>query len=101
MKLRTFQGQSMAEALERVKQQYGRGAVILNTRTVTKGGFLGLGGKPCVEITAARAMSDLPAPLRRGGVLRRTGRDEGADGVAPPMASSSTGPAAEPTSNAL
>ncbi len=64
----------MAEALEEVKRQYGRSAVILNTRTVTKGGLLGLGGKPCVEITAARAMADLPAPLRRGGIPRRSER---------------------------
>ena len=47
----------MAEALEQVKRQFGRGAVILNTRTATKGRFLGIGGRPYVEITAARSMS--------------------------------------------
>src|SRR3990172_9647524 len=100
MKLKTFQGRSMAEALEQVKQQYGRGAVILNTRTVNKGGFLGIGGKPYVEITAARAMSDLPSSLRRGSILRRSGSGERANGVATPMPSTSTALAAAPASDA-
>jgi len=56
----------MAEALAEVKRQFGRNAVILNTRTLTRGGLLGIGGKSFVEITAARQMADLPAPLRRG-----------------------------------
>jgi len=91
----------MAEALEQVKQQYGRGAVILNTRTVNKGGFLGMGGKPHVEITAARAMSDLPAALRRGTVLRRSDRGERGQTAAPPPTSSITGLAAAPAADVL
>jgi len=91
----------MAEALEQVKRQFGRGAVILNTRTATKGRFLGIGGRPYVEITAARSMSDLPPPLRRGTVLRRSGRGDRADGVALPMTSTSPGSAAAPAADAL
>lgn len=91
----------MAEALEQVKRQYGRGAVILNTRTVTKGGFLGFWGKPCVEITAARAMSDLPSPLRRGSIPRRSGSGERANGVATPMPSPSAAFAVVPASDTL
>ena len=60
----------MADALEQVKRQFGRDAVILNTRTFTRGGFLGLGGKPYVEITAAREQSDLPGAVRRGNGVR-------------------------------
>ena len=101
MKLKTFQGQSMAETLEQIKRQYGRGAVILNTRTVNKGGLLGLWGKPRVEITAARAMSDLPPPLRRGIVLRRSGRGQCAEGAAPPMTSTPTDFAAPSASDNL
>jgi len=91
----------MAEALEQVKRQYGRGAVILSTRTVNRGSFLGFGGKTCVEITAARAMSDLPPPLRRGSVLRRSGSGGRASGVAPPMPPTSMAPDAAPDTHAL
>ncbi len=69
----------MAEALEQVKRQFGREAVILNTRTLTRGGFLGLGGKPYVEITAARDRSDLPGAVRPGPTrsrLRATDRGD-------------------------
>ena len=65
----------MAEALANLKREFGRHAVILTTRTFTRGGFLGLGGKPCVEITAAREMHDLPPALRRGSVRMRPGPD--------------------------
>ncbi|MHC4064765.1 MAG: flagellar biosynthesis protein FlhF [Planctomycetota bacterium] len=60
MKLRTFQARTMAEALDQVKRQLGRDAVILHTRTFSKGGLFGLGGRPMVEITAARGAADLP-----------------------------------------
>ncbi|MCH7813560.1 MAG: flagellar biosynthesis protein FlhF, partial [Planctomycetes bacterium] len=60
MKLKTFQAKTMAEALAQVKRQFGRDAVILHTRTFSRGGLFGLGGRPMVEITAARQMADLP-----------------------------------------
>lgn len=72
----------MAEALEAVKRSFGREAVILSTRTLAKGGFLGVGGNPSVEITAVRDMSDLPAQLRRGTVQLRPGHSKRADGAA-------------------
>jgi flagellar biosynthesis protein FlhF len=42
----------MADALAQVKTELGREAVILHTRTVQRGGILGLGARPWVEITA-------------------------------------------------
>ncbi len=81
----------MAEALAEVKRQFGRDAVILNTRSLTKGGLLGIGAKGSVEITAARQMSDLPSPLRRGTIQHKSGRVDRADGAAVPV---------PPTSNA-
>lgn len=75
----------MADALEQVKRQFGRDAVILNTRTLTKGGILGMGGRPFVEITAARQISDLPAPLRRDTLRVRSDRRVRAEGAATPM----------------
>lgn len=88
MKLRTFHGRTMAEVLSQVKRRFGPDAVILNTRTVKKGGLLGFRGKPYVEITAAERLSDLPAPLRRGTVRRESGWINRAEGAAPQMASS-------------
>ncbi|UCE60321.1 MAG: flagellar biosynthesis protein FlhF [Phycisphaerales bacterium] len=77
MKLKTFRGKTMAETLARVKREFGRDAVILNTRTATKGGLFGIGGKPHVEITAARDMSDLPVSMHRGRLTRSANRDGG------------------------
>ncbi len=72
MKLRTYQGNSMAEALEKVKEDLGRDAVILHTRSVQRGGLWGVGARTIVEITASSDLRDLPADERR--VL--AGRDE-------------------------
>jgi len=64
MNLKTYQAQSMSEALAMVKKDLGRDAVILHTRSFKKGGVFGLGGKSVVEITAATDVNVLPA--RRG-----------------------------------
>ncbi len=63
----------MAEALEQVKRQFGRNAVILHTRTLTRGGFLGIGGSPYIEITAAAEPGDMSWPPRRGNSPPRSG----------------------------
>ena len=55
----------MAEALAQVKRRFGRDALILNTRTFTQGGFMGFGGKTCVEITAAPPGSSVAYRPRR------------------------------------
>lgn len=43
----------MAEALAMVKRELGPDAMILHTRTYKRGGILGIGAKPVVEITAS------------------------------------------------
>lgn len=58
----------MAEALAKVKQQFGREAVIISTRTTARGGLLGVGSRRCVEITAAPHPRDLPRALRPAGL---------------------------------
>lgn len=100
MRVKTFRGKTMAETLKQVKRQFGPHAVILHTRTATQGGLLGVGGKPCVEITAARQMSDLPEPLRRGTLQVKSSQDGCADGAARPM-SSSTKLVASPLSDTV
>ena len=59
MNLKTYQAENMAQALARVRRDLGRDAVILNTRTFKKGGFLGIGGKTVVEITATKNLKVL------------------------------------------
>lgn len=78
----------MAAALDQVKRHFGRDAVILNTRAFTRGAVLGLGGKPYVEITAAREMNDLPQALRSSTVRNKSVRGERAEGAATPVSSS-------------
>jgi flagellar biosynthesis protein FlhF len=53
MNARTYQADSMADALAIVKRDLGRDAVILHTRSFRKGGLLGFGGRSMWEITAA------------------------------------------------
>jgi flagellar biosynthesis protein FlhF len=95
MKLKTFRGKTMAEVLREVKRHFGPDAVILNTRTLTRGGLLGLGEKPYVEITAARQLADLPEPLRRDTLLPRTDRRVRPEGAGTPVS------APRPTTAAL
>jgi len=79
MELRTYQGDSMAQALEKVKKDLGPRAVILHTRTVRKGGLMGVGARNIVEITASPDARPLPRPERRGIMPRTEGRPHRAD----------------------
>jgi len=56
----------MAEALEQVKRDLGRDAVILHTRTIRRGGWLGLGARNRVEVTASAEVKVLPRRTGRG-----------------------------------
>ena len=53
MTLKTYRGNSMAEALAQVKKDLGGDAVILHTRSYRVGGIAGFGGKTVIEITAS------------------------------------------------
>lgn len=58
MNAKTYQAESMAEALAEVKRDLGRDAVILQTRSFRKGGLLGfIGGRPMWEVTATPNMN--------------------------------------------
>lgn len=52
MELKTFQARTMTDALQKVKRDLGREAMILHTRTVRRGGVMGIGARNFVEITA-------------------------------------------------
>ncbi|ANQ54319.1 flagellar biosynthesis regulator FlhF [Thermosipho sp. 1063] len=47
------------EALEKIKIELGKDAVILGTRKIKKGGFLGIGAKTYLEVTAAVEENEL------------------------------------------
>ncbi|MFO0860167.1 MAG: flagellar biosynthesis protein FlhF [Phycisphaerales bacterium] len=53
MQLKTFRGNSMADALAEVKKELGSEAVILHARTIRVGGVIGIGAKNQYEITAS------------------------------------------------
>ncbi len=57
MKLETFRGKTMAEALQQVKIAFGQEAVILHTRTLRTREWLGLRRREQVEITAGRGLN--------------------------------------------
>lgn len=63
--LKTYRAGTMAEALSQVKRDLGRDAVILHTRTFRVGGWLGVGGRPMVEITASTGLNVAPPRERR------------------------------------
>ncbi len=83
MNLQTYRDSSMAGALQKVKKDLGRNAVILNTRTFKRGGILGIGGKNVVEITATKQTSDLPPTWARGKMASRIHEASTASGGLP------------------
>lgn len=83
MKLKTFRASTMADVLTAVKRDLGRDAVILHTRTIRTGGWLGFGRRSVVEVTAS---DEVPAAPRRGGVApaAAAGPSRGAAGAESP-----------------
>ncbi|MBZ2173856.1 flagellar biosynthesis protein FlhF [Schnuerera sp. xch1] len=53
MKVKKYTGYSTHEAMNKLKNELGSDAIILNTRTVRQKGIFGLFKKPLIEITAA------------------------------------------------
>ena len=93
MQLQTFQGSTMAEALQRVKTTLGLDAVILHTRTISGRRWMGLKKTETYEITAGRGVK-----RRRNASSRhepRTGPDPSADRALP--AGGSCRPGVPPT----
>ena len=63
MLLKTYRARTIADALARIKQDLGRDAVILHTRSLKVGSLFGFGGRTMVEITASSGVN--VAPKRR------------------------------------
>ncbi len=94
MTLQIFSGNTMAEALAKVKTELGSEAVILNTRSLPRSKWLGVGGQGKVEITATRHMSDLPQTEKRRRLQVSAGRFDSANGRPAMNTSSNTPPSA-------
>jgi flagellar biosynthesis protein FlhF len=72
MNLKTYQADTMPQALANVRRELGKDAIILHTRTFKKGGFLGFHTKNVVEITATSGMNVLHPSQRRELLTRGT-----------------------------
>ena len=57
MNLRKIEADSYREALAKVRSAYGEDALIVGTRTLQRGGVLGLGGKQVVEVYVTETKS--------------------------------------------
>ena len=53
MKIKTYRARTMQEALRTIKAELGPDAVILSTRQIRRGQFLGLFGRYMIEVSAA------------------------------------------------
>jgi flagellar biosynthesis protein FlhF len=53
MRVKKYLVDSMPEALQKIKQELGKNAVILNTKEVRIGGFMGMFGRRRIEVIAA------------------------------------------------
>jgi flagellar biosynthesis protein FlhF len=53
MNIKRYRAATMRAALEQVKQELGADALVLETKEVRAGGFLGLGAKPLIELRVA------------------------------------------------
>lgn len=93
MLVKTFQAESMAEALRMVKAELGPDAMILSTKKEKTGGVLGFFSKQAYRVTAAIDPARKPAPppaavaaYREPPVRERTAREEMENSMLAPLA---------------
>ncbi len=103
MKLKTYQAETMSDALAQVKRDLGRDAVIVQTRSFRRGGLLGLlGGRTVWEIAACRNDEGEfhvdPAPVREDDAARLDAPRK-ARAVPPPSPTAALAPSPSPTYN--
>ncbi|MHC4415043.1 MAG: flagellar biosynthesis protein FlhF [Planctomycetota bacterium] len=82
MGVKTYQAYTMAEALTAAKRDLGADAVILESRTFKRGGFLGVGRKSIFELTATAADRADLSPAASGDRGRRPPRKAARDAYA-------------------
>lgn len=65
MRIRTYVADNVQEAFYKVKSDMGKDAVILQTKWIKKGGFLGFFSKSMVEVVAANDISMKQEPVQK------------------------------------
>lgn len=80
----------MAEALAKVKQCFGRDAIIVRTRSFSEGGVLGYGGRQVAEITASEGNLSLPRRSARRRVAPGKEAENRVDGATKIVSNSET-----------
>src|SRR5690554_64383 len=65
MKLKKYVAKTMPEAMQQVRKELGSDAVILNSKTIETGGFLGLFKKKNIEVVAAIDPKQSQAPVKK------------------------------------
>ncbi|WLD95171.1 flagellar biosynthesis protein FlhF [Alkalihalobacillus sp. AL-G] len=68
MKIKKYIAPTMPDAMKRIRQDFGKDGVILNSKEVRTGGFLGFFTKPALEVIAAYD----PDPLSTGNVMEQS-----------------------------
>lgn len=82
MQLKTYRGNSMADALAEVKRDLGQDAVILHARTIRVGGVAGFGAKNMYEITASNQQTPVKQPRIASRAAARAATDNAVDASA-------------------
>lgn len=66
MRVKRYVVDSMPDALQKIKADLGKDAIILNTKNIKTGGFFGLFTKKQIEVIAAIDVNKGPAPSSKG-----------------------------------
>ena len=86
-KLTRFEAPTMGEVLEKIQAALGSDAMIVSTRTLKKGGLLGIGGRQVVEVYAADTRSRIQNIKREA-----SSRSRGGDPSSQPRGDSGNAP---------
>ncbi len=89
MLVKTFQAETMAEALKKVKAEMGPDAMILSTRKDRTGGFFGFFSKQVIKVTAAidpNRPQVPPPPIRQKPEREKTAKEEFESSMLAPLA---------------
>jgi flagellar biosynthesis protein FlhF len=98
MKVKKYIVDSMPDALQKIRTELGKDAVIINTKEIRVGGFLGMFTKKKVEVVAATdsnpesAASARTAPSPMAGIAARPSVAASTPKVAPPITMPSPSP---------
>ena len=65
MKIKKYQAASISEAMEQIRMELGKDAVILNSKVVFSGGILGFFKKKRIEVIAAADQESQQIPVRK------------------------------------